>query len=74
MEQKVPSCGIAEKVSDVSCHSCVQMMMTHTIRAAQSHGGKYVKDFARQMWMQLGMRVMVFSAHIDTEGNLCLAT
>ena len=40
---------------------------------AETHGGQYVKEFARQMWMQLGMRVLVLSAHHDTTGTLSLA-
>ena len=42
-------------------------------RAAESHGGRYVKEFSRQMWLQLGMRVVVLSAHHDTNGTLSLA-
>jgi hypothetical protein len=48
--------------------------MTLFVRVAEVHGGQYVKEFARQMWMQLGMRVMILSAHHDTQGNLSLAT
>jgi hypothetical protein len=48
--------------------------MTLSFRAAELHGGKYVKEFARQMWMQLGMRVLILSAHLDTDGTPSLAT
>jgi len=43
-------------------------------RMAELHGGQYVKEFANQMFMQLGMRVLVLSAHHDTTGTLSLAT
>lgn len=49
------------------------MVMTIALRSAELHGGQYVKTFAREMWMQLGMRVLVFSGHHDTEGTLSLA-
>jgi hypothetical protein len=41
---------------------------------AEIHGAQYVKEFAQQMWTQLGMRVLVLSAHHDTNGVLPLAT
>ena len=41
---------------------------------AKLHGPQYVKEFARQMWMQLGMRVLILSAHHDSTGTLSLAT
>jgi hypothetical protein len=40
---------------------------------AETHGGQYVNQFARQMYLQLGMRVLVFSAHHDTSGALSLS-
>jgi hypothetical protein len=40
---------------------------------AEVHGGQYVKEFARQMYMQLGMRVLVLSAHHDTSGTLSIS-
>jgi hypothetical protein len=43
-------------------------------RAAETHGGRYVQEFCCQMWKQLGMRVLVLSAHHDTNGTLSLAT
>ena len=42
-------------------------------RMAETHGGQYVNQFARQMYLQLGMRVLVFSAHHDTSGALSLS-
>ena len=42
-------------------------------RMAELHGGQYVKEFARQMFAQLGMRVLVLSAHHDTNGTLSIA-
>jgi hypothetical protein len=42
-------------------------------RTAESNGGRYVKEFARQMFNQLGMRVFVLSAHHDTNGTLSIA-
>jgi hypothetical protein len=43
-------------------------------RAAETHGGWYVQEFCQQMYKQLGMRVLVLSAHHDTNGTLSLAT
>lgn len=43
-------------------------------RMAELHGAQYVKEFSKQMFMQLGMRVLVLSAHHDTTGTLSLAT
>ncbi len=37
------------------------------------HGSQYVKEFARQMFRHLGMRVLVLSAHTDTKGTMCIA-
>lgn len=42
-------------------------------RMAELHGGQYVKEFAYQMFAQLGMRVLVLSAHHDTTGTLSIA-
>jgi hypothetical protein len=40
---------------------------------AEGNGARYVHEFARQMYLQLGMRVLVLSAHHDTSGMLSLA-
>jgi len=37
------------------------------------NGGRYVSEFARQMYQQLGMRVFVLSAHTDTHGTVSIA-
>ena len=42
-------------------------------RMAEAHGGQYVKEFAWQMFNQLGMRVLVLSAHHDTNGALSMS-
>ena len=42
-------------------------------RMAETHAGQYVKEFAQQMYRQLGMRVLVMSAHHDTQGLLSLS-
>jgi hypothetical protein len=34
---------------------------------------RYVKEFTQQMYQQLGMRVFVLSAHMDTEKNICIS-
>ena len=57
------------------CHFLIKIvqLITFSLRAAELHGGQYVKEFARQMWMQLGMRVLVLSAHHATDGTLSMA-
>jgi hypothetical protein len=37
---------------------------------AEKHAHQYVKQFAQQMWRQLGMRVFVLSGHVDTLGTI----
>jgi len=49
-------------------------MVNISFRMAEVHGAQYVKEFARQMWTQLGMRVLVMLAHQDTNGVVSLAT
>jgi len=40
---------------------------------AEGYASKYVKEFTQQMHLQLGMRVLVFLAHHDSNGVLSLA-
>jgi hypothetical protein len=40
---------------------------------AQKHGQQYIKDFTSNMERQLGMKVMVLSGHLDTNGTVSLA-
>ena len=42
-------------------------------RIVEAHGGQYVKEFAQQMFTQLGMQDLVLSAHHDTTGSLSIA-
>jgi hypothetical protein len=41
---------------------------------AKMHGAKYIKQFARVMWKQCGMRLVVFEMHKDTKTELCIAS
>jgi hypothetical protein len=36
--------------------------------AAEKYGRKFVKDFAADMRRELGMKVLVLTAHVDTQG------
>jgi len=36
-------------------------------RAAERYGRRYVKEFATKMRRELGMKVLVLTAHIDTK-------
>ena len=40
---------------------------------AEKHADAYMKQFAEQMWMQLGMRVFILTAHKDTLGAIDIA-
>jgi hypothetical protein len=59
--------------------SAIHWMPLHYIncyrhRMAELHGPKYVKQFARVMWRQCGMRLIVLEAHKDTKAELCIAS
>jgi hypothetical protein len=43
-------------------------------RMAELHGAKYIKQFARVMWLQCGIRLVVLEAHNDMKGELCIAS
>jgi len=43
-------------------------------RMAELHAPKYIKQFARIMWRQCGIRMFVLEAHKDTKGELCIAS
>ena len=43
-------------------------------RTAELHGAKYIKQFARVMWKQCGMRLVVFEMHKDMKTELCIAS
>jgi hypothetical protein len=73
VEQKISANGDTKKVSDMSSWTFDQIVNI-SFRMAEVHGAQYVKEFARQMWTQLGMRVLVMSAHQDTNGVVSLAT
>ncbi len=40
---------------------------------AEKHAHAYLKQFAEQMWMQLGMRVFILTAHKDSLGSIDIA-
>jgi hypothetical protein len=40
---------------------------------AEKHAHNYVKQFAQQMWMQLGLKVFILSAHKDSLGTIDIA-
>jgi hypothetical protein len=54
----------------VTCHAPID----HLYRTAELHGAKYIKQFARVMWKQCGMRLIVFEMHKDTKTELCIAS
>jgi len=41
---------------------------------AELHGAKYIKQFAKVMWRQCGMRLIVLKTHNDTKAELCIAS
>jgi hypothetical protein len=41
---------------------------------AEKYGRKYVKDFATTMRRELGMKVLVLSAHVDVSGTVSYAS
>jgi hypothetical protein len=73
VEQTISPSGDTEKVSGI-CSRTSDQILNISSRMAEIHGAQYVKEFARQMWTQLGMRVLVLLAHHDTNGVLSLAT
>jgi len=73
VKQKISTNGDTKKVSDMSSWTFDQMVNI-SFRMAEVHGAQYVKEFARQMWTQLSMRVLVMLAHQDTNGVVSLAT
>ena len=42
-------------------------------RLAEKSGAKRIKTFAAQMYRELGMRMVILTAHTDTEGRIALA-
>lgn len=40
---------------------------------AEKHADRYVKEFAKKMWTQLGIRVFVLTAHKDMSGTIDVA-
>lgn len=39
-------------------------------RTAEQNGGRYVREFAEQMWKGMKMRVLVMSGFVDTKGKV----
>lgn len=65
--------GRSEKVSkDVQLYA-LYILYSQWRRQAEQKGSRFVHQFAKEVFHQLGMRVWVLSGHIDSEGNVCLA-
>jgi hypothetical protein len=73
VEPKISTNRDTKKVSNMSSWTFDQIVNI-CFRMAEAHGAQYVKEFAHQMWTQLGMRVLVMLAHQDTNGVVSLAT